>query len=141
MIDSMVCKAGLAALVALTFSACASFKPVNQEVALRVTDGGERAEATCEVSNDRASWTVVAPVNIAVTRSDQRPIRRPGPVGEPVPADSVPREDGRGLGREHVVGLEAEQREGVAGGAVQRAQAAVVVVLSPETVFSAAAPE
>jgi hypothetical protein len=71
MIDSMVCKAGLAALVALTFSACASFKTANQEVALRVTDGGERAEATCDVSNDRASWTVVAPVNLAVTRSDQ----------------------------------------------------------------------
>ena len=71
MIDSMVCKAGLAALVALTFSACASYKPVNQEVALRVTDGGERAEATCDVSNDRASWTVVAPVNFGVTRSDQ----------------------------------------------------------------------
>jgi len=71
MIDSMVCKAGLAALVALTFSACASYKPVNQEVALRVTEGGERAEATCNVSNDRASWTVVAPVNFGVTRSDQ----------------------------------------------------------------------
>ena len=71
MIDSMVCKAGLAALVALTFSACASFKAANQEVALRVTDDGERAEATCDVSNDRASWTVVAPVTLAVTRSDQ----------------------------------------------------------------------
>ena len=71
MIDSMVCKAGLAALVALTLSACASHKTVNQEVALRVTDGGERAEATCDVSNDRAHWTVVAPVNFGVTRSDQ----------------------------------------------------------------------
>ena len=71
MIDSMVCKAGLAALVALTLSACASFKAVNQEVALRVTDGGERAEATCDVSNDRASWNVVAPVDLAVTRSDK----------------------------------------------------------------------
>lgn len=72
MIDSMVCKAGLAALVALTLSACASsYKPVNQEVALRVTDGGERAEATCDVSNDRASWTVVAPITFGVTRSDK----------------------------------------------------------------------
>jgi hypothetical protein len=71
MIDSMVCRAGLAALVALTLSACASSKPANQEVALRVTDGGERAEATCDVSNDRASWTVVAPANFGVTRSDQ----------------------------------------------------------------------
>lgn len=71
MIDSMVCKAGIAALVALTLSACAGYKPVNQEVALRVTDGGERAEATCDVSNDRAHWTVVAPVIFGVTRSDQ----------------------------------------------------------------------
>ena len=71
MVDSMVCRAGLAALVALTLSACASDQPANQEVALRVTDGGERAEATCDVSNDRASWTVVAPATFGVTRSDQ----------------------------------------------------------------------
>ncbi len=71
MVDSMVCRAGLAALVALTLSACASNQPANQEVALRVTDGGERAEASCDVSNDRASWTVVAPATFGVTRSDQ----------------------------------------------------------------------
>jgi hypothetical protein len=72
MIDSMVCKTGLAALVALTLGACASVhKPANQEVTLRVTDAGERAEATCDISNDQASWTVVAPATFGVTRSDK----------------------------------------------------------------------
>lgn len=70
MIDSMVCRAGLSALVALTLGACAfAGKPVNQEVALRVSENGERAEASCEVRNDLASWSVVAPVNFGVTRS------------------------------------------------------------------------
>ena len=74
MIDSMVQKAGqasLAALLALSLGACASVRPVNQEVALRVTEGGERVEATCDVSNDRASWSVVAPVVFGVTRSEK----------------------------------------------------------------------
>lgn len=72
MIDSMGCKTVLAALMALTLSACASSqKPVNQEVALRVSEGGERVEASCEVSNDRASWSVVSPLVFGVTRSEK----------------------------------------------------------------------
>jgi hypothetical protein len=47
---------------------------VNQEVALRATEGGERVEATCVVFNDQASWSVVAPATFGVTRSD-KPLR------------------------------------------------------------------
>jgi hypothetical protein len=75
MTDSMACKTGhttLMALVALTLSACASsYRPVNQEVTLRVSEGGERTEATCDVSNDRASWSVMAPATFGVTRSEK----------------------------------------------------------------------
>ena len=72
MFDSMVYKTGLAALMALTLGACASsYKPVNQEVALRVTEGGERVEAACEVGNDRASWSVISPLVFGVTRSEK----------------------------------------------------------------------
>ncbi len=48
MIESMVQKTGRASLLAclvLALGACASLSPVNQEVALRVTEGGERVEA------------------------------------------------------------------------------------------------
>jgi hypothetical protein len=66
----------IAAIVAPLLTAlaagCASYgKPVNQEVALRVTEGGERAEANCVVSNDLGSWSVVAPVVLGVTRSEK----------------------------------------------------------------------
>lgn len=73
MFDSMAYKAGLAALMALTLGACAfSYdKAVNQEVALRVSEGGERVEAACEVSNDQASWSVIAPLVFGVTRSQE----------------------------------------------------------------------
>ena len=74
MIDSKVCRTGLALAVALTLGACATLsspEPVNQEVSLRTIMGGERIEATCEVSNDRASWTVVTPIILAVTRSEK----------------------------------------------------------------------
>lgn len=58
------------ALLALLASGCAlQSNPVNQEVALRAMSNGERVEASCELSNDHALWTVVAPVDIAVTRS------------------------------------------------------------------------
>ena len=68
--------ARLAAIVAplavAVVAGCASFgKPVNQEVALRVTEGGERAEANCVVSNDLGTWSVVAPVVLGVTRSEK----------------------------------------------------------------------
>jgi hypothetical protein len=74
--DSRACKAGqatLMAMMALLLSACAiHHKPVNQEVALRVfTEDGERVEASCDLSNDRASWSVVAPVVVGVTRSEK----------------------------------------------------------------------
>lgn len=75
MIDSMAHLAGrasLAALLALALGACASYgKPVNQELALRVAENGERAEAACELSNDRGSWSVVSPVVVGVTRSEK----------------------------------------------------------------------
>ena len=59
-------------LVVAVVAGCASYgKPVNQEVALRVTEGGERAEASCVVSNDFGTWTVVAPVVLGVTRSEK----------------------------------------------------------------------
>ncbi len=61
-----------APLVVAAVAGCASYgKPVNQEVALRVTEGGERAEASCVVSNDLGTWTVVAPVVLGVTRSEK----------------------------------------------------------------------
>lgn len=75
MSDPRMYRAGrisLAVLLALALGACASaHKPVNQEVALRVTESGQRVEASCEVSNDRASWSVVAPAVFGVTRSDK----------------------------------------------------------------------
>ena len=74
MIESMVQKTGrasLLALLALSLGACASVGPVNQEVTLRVSEGGERVEAVCEVSNDQASWSVVSPVVFGVTRSEK----------------------------------------------------------------------
>lgn len=73
MIDLMACRAALTVLAALTLTACASAgsMPVNQEVSLRATEGGERVEATCEVGNDKATWTVVAPAVFSVTRSEK----------------------------------------------------------------------
>jgi hypothetical protein len=65
--------AALAApILVAAVAGCASYgKPVNQEVALRVTEGGERAEANCVVSNDLGTWSVVAPVVLGVTRSEK----------------------------------------------------------------------
>ena len=61
-----------APLVLAAAAGCATYgKPVNQEVALRVSEGGERAEANCVVSNDAGTWTVVAPVVLGVTRSEK----------------------------------------------------------------------
>src|SRR5262245_32276801 len=60
------------------------------------------------------------------------------PVGETVLGDRLPGENGRGLGRKRLIGLDANQRACVAGGTVQRAESTVVVVLSPETVLAAA---
>ena len=74
MIEAKAYKAGqasLMAMMALLLGACAAYKPVNQEVALRVTEGGERVEATCDVSNDHASWSVVSPAVFGVTRSEK----------------------------------------------------------------------
>src|SRR5439155_20613229 len=64
--------------------------------------------------------------------------RRARPVGGPVLAERVAGEHVRRLGGERVVRLEPEQGERVACGAVHRAQAAVVVVLSPEPVVAPA---
>jgi hypothetical protein len=62
----------LPVLAALALAACATGSmPVNQEVSLRATEGGERVEAACEVGNDKGTWTVVAPAIFGVTRSDK----------------------------------------------------------------------
>jgi hypothetical protein len=50
----------------------------------------------------------------------------------------MPGENGRGLARERIVRLESEQGKRVAGGTMQRAQAAVVVILAPEAVVAPA---
>ncbi|HZH06164.1 MAG TPA: hypothetical protein VEY69_05770 [Lautropia sp.] len=73
MIDLMAGRATLAILTAMSLTACAAVGsvPVNQEVSLRATEGGERVEAACEVSNDKATWTVVAPAVFSVTRSEK----------------------------------------------------------------------
>jgi hypothetical protein len=73
MIDLMVGRTALAVLTALSLAACATVgsMPVNQEVSLRATEGGERVEAACEVSNDKATWTVVAPAVFGITRSEK----------------------------------------------------------------------
>jgi hypothetical protein len=73
MIDLMAGRATLAILTAMSLTACAAVgsMPVNQEVSLRATEGGERVEAACEVSNDKATWTVVAPAVFSVTRSEK----------------------------------------------------------------------
>lgn len=61
--------AGLAASLAVLTGCATLFEPVNQEVALRTTVDDERVEAVCEVSNDKGRWTVITPVDLAVTRS------------------------------------------------------------------------
>ncbi len=66
------CRILLSAAALLALGACASMvKPVNQEVALRATEGGERVEAVCEVANDKGSWNVVSPLVMGVTRSEK----------------------------------------------------------------------
>src|SRR5690349_2327552 len=65
------------------------------------------------------------------------PGRRAGPVGEAVLSGCIAREDSGGLAGKRLVRLDPEQCERVARGAVQRAQAAVVVILPPETVLAA----
>jgi hypothetical protein len=65
-------RTGCTVMMAVMLGACATgSKPVNQEVSLRTTQGGERIEATCDVGNDWASWTVVSPAIIGVTRSEK----------------------------------------------------------------------
>src|SRR6185437_13884194 len=73
----------------------------------------------------------------AVSWARELRARRAGPVGEAVLAERMSRENGRALARDGVVGLEAEQSECVSRHAVERAQATVVVVLSPQPVASA----
>jgi hypothetical protein len=60
-----------------------------------------------------------------VPRPHELPTGRSRPVGEAVVADRMSGENGRGLARECLVRLESEQGEGVAGGTVEGAQAAV----------------
>ncbi|MGE0797367.1 MAG: hypothetical protein AB7G13_24515 [Lautropia sp.] len=60
------------ALGSLLIGGCASlYAPVNQEVAIRAVQNDERVEASCEVGNELGRWSVVAPTEIGVTRSDK----------------------------------------------------------------------
>ncbi len=63
--------------------------------------------------------------------------RRTGPVRETVLAEGSAGEHARRLSGKHVVRLEPEQRERIAGGAVKCAETAVVLVLPPEPVVAA----
>jgi len=49
----------------------------------------------------------------------------------------VPCENGRGIACERFVSIESEQGKRVAGGTVKRAEASVIVILTPETVVAA----
>src|SRR5262249_221398 len=77
----------------------------------------------------------------AVSRARELLARRAGPVGEAVLAERISRENGRAHACDGIVWLETEQSECVSRDAVERAQAAVVVVLSPQPVVAAALPE
>src|SRR5205085_10937837 len=69
-----------------------------------------------------------------ISRAHERTAGSSRPVGQAVRTHRVPGENRCGLAREAIVRLEAEQGKRVSGCAVQRAQAAVVVVLPPEPV-------
>lgn len=61
----------LLVLSAVLTSACAAGRngPVNQELAIRPVQSGQRVEASCEVGNGSTQWHVVAPTRLSVTRS------------------------------------------------------------------------
>ncbi len=61
----------LAGLVLIAAGCASGVNPVNQEIAVRTMSDGERIESSCELANEHASWTVVAPVDVAVTRSSK----------------------------------------------------------------------
>ncbi|MGE0314596.1 MAG: hypothetical protein AB7P21_23515 [Lautropia sp.] len=61
----------LAGFGLLAAGCAASGNPVNQEIAVRTMSEGERVEASCELANEHSNWTVVAPVDVAVTRSSK----------------------------------------------------------------------
>src|SRR5436190_9366081 len=78
-------------------------------------------------------------------RSPRAPLQASGlatwcsrPVRKAVLADCMPRENCRRLTGKRLVRLEPEQGEGIARGTVNHAEAAIVVVLPPEPVVSAA---
>src|SRR5439155_22427174 len=66
-----------------------------------------------------------------ISRARELRPRRAGPVGEATLAECMPGENGCGLARECIVRLESEQGKCVSRDAVQRAEAAVVVILPP----------
>jgi hypothetical protein len=74
----------------------------------------------------------------AVARARKLRTRRAGPVREAALAERSPRKDGSRLARKATIRFETAQGEGISGGAVQRAEAAVVVVLPPEPVVAPA---
>lgn len=63
--------AGALALATALGGCATATQPSNQELALRTTMNGERHEASCDLGNDKASWNVIAPVDLLVTRSDK----------------------------------------------------------------------
>jgi hypothetical protein len=75
---------------------------------------------------------------LTITRACEPRTRRAGPVGKAALAERVPGKNGCGLAREGIVRLESEQGECVSGGAVQRAEAAIVVILPPQPVVAPA---
>ena len=89
------------------------------------------------------TWRAGAPLETDPAVSWPRELRawRAGPVGEAVLAERVSRENGRALARDGSVWLETEQSECVSRDAVERAEAAVVVILPPQPVAAAAFSE
>src|SRR5262249_20445035 len=92
--------------------------------------GDDTGRARAELKTDP---TVARPLELGA--------RRAGPVGEPVLAERMSRENGRALVGDGIVGLVAEQSECVSGHPVERAEAAIVVVLPPQPVAAATLPQ
>src|SRR5439155_12240262 len=85
------------------------------------------------------TWSASAPLETdpTIARTRKLRARRARPVGETVLAGRVPCENGCGIACERFVLIESEQGKRVAGGTVKRAEASVIVILTPETVVAA----
>ena len=85
------------------------------------------------------TWSASAPLETdpTIARTRKLRARRARPVGEAVLAGRVPCENGCGIACERFVSIESEQGKRVAGGTVKRAEASLIVILTPETVVAA----